>query len=183
MLYVLLNGPSKSGKSTIIRPMFTDILTTAGYRVHHDSFAAPMKNFIAVLAGAASYDVLAKDTPSDVFAGDTPRQALIDLSERHIKPKYGSGFYGNSLASRCDGAFAHFVIADDSGFDEEAEPLYPRYVVGVRRPGTSFEGDSRRYLNRIDTWLDNDCDMDALRTRIALICSVLVETVNHGNLS
>lgn len=145
--YVILNGPPHSGKSIAARYLVSVLNITTTGPACIESFAAPMKHFIAVALGAR-YRELSKDTPVDVLAGYSVREFLIDLSENYIKPRYGTAAYGRWLVNRCVrfNPLPRFVVVDDGGFVDEADAVPNRLIVRLLRRDTSFINDSRNYL-------------------------------------
>lgn len=152
MRFILLNGPPKSGK-TFLSKLISERLSLVGYHPAKESFAAPMKNYLASALGER-YEDLAKDMPHPVLRGYTPREFLIAESEQHMKVRYGTDIYGRLLYHRVMRLLPNpdYVVIDDCGFAEEAEPLgeHEAILVKVIREGTSFENDSRSY------WFDGD---------------------------
>src|SRR6187431_1303237 len=96
--FILVNGPPYSGKSTIVREVSSQ-MQQRHVSVVSDSFAAPMKHFIATALGE-QYATLPKDAPRAELSGYSVREFLIDLSENYIKPRYGDGAYGRWLYHR-----------------------------------------------------------------------------------
>lgn len=82
------------------------------------------------------------------------REALIHVSEDVMKPKYGSCYYGESLARKVEQSSSRFFFVSDSGYKEEVLPLlnagYNVYIVHLERIGVTFEGDSRTLLTEDD---------------------------------
>ena len=81
----------------------------------------------------------------------SPREALIYTSEIVIKPRMGDSYFGKVVANNIDTDKG--VVFSDGGFIEEVEEVQKKvgksnlYVVQFSRRGTSFDGDSRSYLN------------------------------------
>lgn len=202
-MFVVLNGPSGSGKSLEIMPrilnglravalknaqsmkswlelselMRIDIQNDIYDNVINDSFAAPMKLYIERLLGIP-YHEIEKNKPMKELAGYTPRQFLISESEDHMKKRYGQDIFAKTLVARVlrrdDDPL--FVVIDDGGFQPEVDALPKRLLIRVERPGKSFEGDSRNYLPDPDFTLVNDGSLTDLDEK----CSRLVtEIVNH----
>lgn len=176
--FILLNGPPQSGKTRIAR-VVSEYLRAHGVNVVGDSFAAPMKNYIAYALGER-YDELKKDAPHPVLRGFTPREFLISESEEHMKPKYGSDIYGRLLYHRVMrlSPLPDIVMVDDCGFKEEGEVLgeYDPILVKIVRPGYDFTNDSRSY------WFDgnehytivNDSDLPTLNGYCQALASAII---------
>lgn len=168
--FVLFNGPPSSGKTTSARHMVT-LLRNRSLRVESDSFATPIKHFIATLLGE-SYSKIKKDTMYPELQGETPRSVLIALSEEFMKPRYGEDVFGRMLYHRSL-RFAptpDFVICDDSGFLPEFEALGERnnrILIRIVRSGYTYAGDSRNYLDEPDLLLTNDGSLTDLFGMVA----------------
>lgn len=161
--FVILNGPPYSGKSTIAREL-SWYLNSKRVSNASDSFAAPMKHFIATALGQ-QYHAMAKDSPRAELAGYSVREFLIDLSESYIKPRYGEGVYGRWLYHRVGRIMPgpSFVICDDSGFEDEMSALGRNVIlVRVERPNHDFSSDSRNYLIGPKYVFKNDGSLDNL---------------------
>lgn len=183
-LYIILNGPSETGKSTLIaRGLVSRLQLINGQfdrdteadkvlRIHQDSFAAPMKNFIASTLGI-KYSDLKKNTMMGIIAGYTPREFLIDLSENYIKGRYGDDAFARWLEHRTIrlDPMPDFVICDDGGFQWEYDILKTKArVIRCLRPGKTFEGDSRVFIynknGEVDYTLDNDGTVEELELKL-----------------
>ena len=79
------------------------------------------------------------------------RDAMIYVSEQHVKPKYGKEYFGKKLSEQitADGLFC----VSDGGFQEELSPIINRFgadiivIIQLTREGCNFSSDSRRYFN------------------------------------
>ncbi len=104
----------------------------------------------------------------------SPREALIYTSECVFKPAMGDDYFGKIAADNIDMNMG--AIFSDGGFDEELTPIINKhgaenvFVVQFTREGTSFEGDSRNYLNVPDSVAKlvttNDGDLNDLRDEV-----------------
>jgi hypothetical protein len=152
---ILLNSPPNSGKDF-----------AAGYingytGAKHCEFKNTLHNIAIAVTGldedsyyAIYNDRDKKEQPQPEFFGMTPRQMLIWISEDVCKPKFGERFFGMSAANTLD--LEYGSVFSDSGFPEEVFPLAERvgaeniYVVRFNRNGSTFNGDSRNYLQPCD---------------------------------
>lgn len=156
--FVFINGPRQSGKDTAVKFLVNEF----GCRTY--KMAWPMKKAAPYLLGISQDDCdvyfedpAAKLRPHKAFFGMTPVQWLIWMSEEVMKPKFGS-FYFGQIACRelSEPTQAPFTAFSDSGFREEALPIAETYgpknclVIQLYRPGKTFDGDSRSYIELTD---------------------------------
>ena len=79
------------------------------------------------------------------------RDAMIYVSEKYIKPKYGKEFFGAKLAEQIK--YDCFYCVSDGGFEEELTPVINKIgadnviLVQLTRDGCDFSSDSRKYFN------------------------------------
>lgn len=174
--YVLLNGAPQTGKTTIAAPALCSELRRHFSNIHQDSFAAPMKHYIAT-ALSAKYSDIRKDAPVAELAGYSVREFLIDLSESYMKPRYGEDIFGRLFHYRClrINPLPRFVISDDCGFDCERDALPRSVTVRINRPGHTFTGDSRNYLSDPDYTVENDGDPEKLKLAMTQLARVLMD--------
>ena len=82
------------------------------------------------------------------------RGALIHVSENVVKPQKGKDYYGKKLVEKIENSSERFYFVPDGGFLEEctmvADKGYNVYIVHIERSGATFEGDSRKLLNKDD---------------------------------
>lgn len=160
--FFIFNGPPKSGKSTLARVALR-AFSRRGINALPDSFALPLKQFISALMGKP-YSSIAKDDYVP-YLHCTPREALISMFQG-MKERHGEDILGNTLVTRntknrLDLA-PTVVVVDDSGFEVELARL-PRertIVVRIIRPGFSFNGDIRGYVDKPDCTIYNDAGLD-----------------------
>ena len=110
-------------------------------------------------------DRILKETPMVLFGGLSPRQAMIKVSEEVIKPVYGKEYFGKAVAETVRNENCDFVFFSDGGFLDEIFPLLKVCdtvdIVRLTRPGCSFDGDSRTYINIEDVVeIDQICMYD-----------------------
>lgn len=120
-----------------------------------------------------------KEQPWDKLNGLSPRQALIFVSEKIIKPNFSKLYFGESLAKSLEKGLN---VVSDGGFDDEVLPIIEAVgkenilVVKIKREGCSFEGDSRNYLNTdklgiMETWVDNNSSLDVFFSDVSEVVS------------
>jgi len=91
-----------------------------------------------------------KDRPLEKLRGLSPREVLIETSERIIKPYFGNRYFGERAAKNLHTEVG--TVFSDGGFHEEIQPIAETvglenlYIVYLVREGCSFEGDSRSYI-------------------------------------
>ena len=161
---LLLNGPPGSGKDMAATFIRKDI--GADKCVDHKTKRPLVDIFQAMFALTDMQvhnmcETPQKDVAQEMLGGITPRECLIDISERFIKPKYGERFLGETLARRINLSSGIFATVSDTGFTEEVYPLIKRFghtnlfCIQLLREGYSFENDSRSYI---------DCDRLGIRS-------------------
>jgi hypothetical protein len=157
--YIIFNGPPKSGKDTVGNACHK-LLMNEGVNCVKEKFAKPLKDAVAAFLSLTDEEreyffenPKAKDTPSERFFGSTPRQMLISFSEDWAK-KYGKDVFGKLMLERTKNLARDVVVITDCGFREELIPILTKtysgfYLIRLKREGTSFEGDSRSYMQPI----------------------------------
>ena len=176
MRFILLNGPPRCGKDTIAS------IICRNFPARKYKMTRPMD---AALSGLFNIDPVhwsrkfreeLKDTKCQELLDDTPRDALISLSEDWIKQRYGSEALGE-LAIRflSSPSTSHITVISDTGFRDEAHPLFRRYgfhnflLVHVHREGCTFDNDSRSYWSAplINTFeFHNRYDLELLEHQV-----------------
>ena len=172
---IILNGPPGSGKDDA-----TKHLTETSPTIHHNEFKKQLITLTKQIWGVTDsewdemYTRENKEIPTPVFDGMSPRQALIHTSEVVIKPNYGNDYFGRFAAKSLqdDG----INVFSDGGFVEETHIISDAVgsenlmVVRIKRPGYTFEGDTRNYLpDTICTTVvdvDNDGSLDEFFNKI-----------------
>lgn len=153
---LLLNGPPKSGKDTIVKEL------TQYLKFQHLKFSMPIKRAVAALLDIRESDLENyKDVGTPILqpAGttlkeyrDTPRNLLIAMSEDLLKPRYGDDFFGRVFWQHAKQSASQLIIASDCGFESEIERVVSNagsrncIIIRLHRTGTTFDGDSRSYL-------------------------------------
>jgi len=152
MKIVLLNGPPGSGKDAAGRALAQS----------HDAklfkFATALKEATHALFGMPGIVTDAfeavKNEPSPQFLGLSPREAYTKIAEAAVKPAFGAEIFGQLLTRQLAlyKNFCSLAVITDSGFASEAAPVVREFgaknvlLLRCHRPGKSFAGDSRGYL-------------------------------------
>lgn len=151
--FIIFNGPPRVGKDTLGKMLF-EHLVSSGEACWVDKFAKPIKDSVAAMFSLTDaqreyyFETPEKDQPQKVFFGRTPRDVLIEFSERYAKLSFGNGIFGKLCLRRNPGDW--IVIITDGGFQAEVNELEKAgcdcLVVQVCRTGLSFSGDSREWV-------------------------------------
>lgn len=181
ILYILLNGPPYSGKSTIARELTRELGNglDSPKVAAQDSFAAPTKHFIAAALGE-KYQEMDKDKQRPELNGYSVRQTLIDLSQSYLKRIYGADVFARWLVHRSLRYPTNkplYYIVDDLGFTEELGPPQNYLVVHVHRSNYSFKGDSRRYIFPPDERRLIRLDNNGLSVDLWIKCKQLAQRI------
>lgn len=187
---ILLNGPPRCGKDTAGKILERMLPGKTGIM----KFAEPLKTMthaaISLLRGDSSvpaHDAFeeTKDQINPYFFNTTPRGAYIRMSESFCKKQFGPQVFGESLVERIGKTDLDYVIVTDSGFQEEVDVVqeqYPCCLVHISRDGTSFSGDSRRYLVGPDARICNNGTEGELFAECAeLVAHILRATENDDD--
>lgn len=155
-----LSGPPRSGKDSVGVALAKIIRARHPVTVCVRALSMPMRKTIYAMIGkeyTLEHYETTKDVPLPELGGKTIRQAMIALSEEHVKPLYGAGFWGRALLNTLpmEGG-TRVIIVTDMGFDAEVDVfveafgadhcLWPQIV----RPHHDFTNDSRSYVGRPD---------------------------------
>ena len=151
---VILNGPPGCGKDTI-----ANLMGSKGFQ-HHRFKEGLYEETIShygvhpAIAESLFTDREAKEVPSPLFGGLSPRGALIHVSEDIIKPTFGKEFFGWKAALGCVNTDSSLSVFSDGGFPEEIVPLAEVFehvlIFHLHRDSFGFEGDSRNYVFACD---------------------------------
>lgn len=177
---IFFNGPPRAGKDT-----GTGLLTRLT-QATIISFAEPLKLQTAALLGVSLKELEAiKDLPHPALNGGTPRQYMINLSEKMIKPCYGDEFFGHVAVNKLNktqNILSNLIGFSDSGFASEAKPVVTRFGIDncvkieIERDGCDFTNDSRSYWTmpglRIAR-IKNNQTMDEFRRKIELFLRLI----------
>lgn len=155
---IFINGPPRSGKDTATHFIFKKFMAGPWY-AQKMKVSTPLKKaahaLFHVYRTAEQVEIDGeKDSACDDFFGYVPRQVYIDLSEQFVKKLYGPEFFGRILGRRLtESSLARLTIISDAGFSAEVSEackiVGPSkcFIIRLHREGTSFDGDSRDYLD------------------------------------
>lgn len=188
-LVIMFNGPPRSGKDSAC-----EIIMEHFPEVHYAYFKEVLYKECAKILGldfnfwaSVCQNGDLKDKPMlTLAAGETgavmtPRDILIYLAEKVLKPKYGKDFIARGTADtiveliqfqREQSNEAAVIVVPDLGFDYEIDTvrdmLPDAHVisVAVHRPGFTFEGDSRSYVKDPDFGLHNNVTYVGLKDQV-----------------
>lgn len=160
---IILNGPPGVGKDTIGKAIakempdvqlfeFKEMLRWATWRYFIDGkpereIRLPFHAFKELCADRAL-----KEEPVPDLDGNSPRQALIYVSESVYKPLHGDDYFGRAASNAVSHSLEPGGVAvfTDGGFLKEQQVLaddgYKVLVVRLHRKGFDFSGDSRGYV-------------------------------------
>lgn len=155
-----LSGPPRSGKDSVGVALAKLIGERHAVTVCHRSLSMPMRKTVYAMMGreySLQHYETSKDIPLPELGGKTIRQAMIALSEDHVKPTYGIQFWGQSLLNTLPiETGVRVVVVTDMGFDAEVGVFEEAFGIKncvwpqITRPGCSFDGDSRSYVGRAE---------------------------------
>lgn len=151
-MIVILNGAPGVGKDTIGK-MLED---QAGLTIR--SFKQPMFDIAKATLGEAGFikfmelydNRLTKEQSTPLLGGLSPREFMIEISEKWIKPRFGADYFGCRFVADLP---VTGVVATDGGFPDEVRPMLDVtkvVIVRLHRAGYSFAGDSRRFITYDD---------------------------------
>lgn len=162
-----LTGRKRAGKDSAAA-----VLRSRGFAV--DSFAAPIRHFVAEMLGWGPDQLDArKEEPLDFLDGVTPRRIMqlvgTECGRRMVHPELWIRLMTRRLAKRT----SLDVVISDARFDNEAHAIHAAggIVVEIQRPGldgsdthVSEDGISPRLIDRT---IVNDGTLDDLRRKVA----------------
>jgi len=152
---IILNGPPNSGKDTIADAMAAEFgLQNSRFKAHLYAVTAVVFNLDLDSFIIQANDREAKESRTLLLNGVlySPREALIYVSEKVIKPHFGDDYFGQMFAENLD--LVRGTVASDGGFESEVYPVIEQvgaenvFIIQFTRYGAdSFEGDSRDWVN------------------------------------
>lgn len=188
-IVIMFNGPPRSGKDSAC-----EIIMEHFPEVHYAYFKEVLYRESAKILGldfnfwaSVCQNGDLKDKPMlAVAAGETgavmtPRDILIYLAEKVLKPKYGKEFIARGTAETISDLIQHqreqsneeaMIVVPDLGFDYEIDtvrdmlPNVHVISVAVHRPGFTFEGDSRSYVKDPNFGLHNTGSCEDLKHQV-----------------
>jgi hypothetical protein len=180
--WIVFNGPPRSGKSSAanwLRNALHGISVrerTGQIQTIGDSFAMPMKHFIATAFGE-KYQDMDKEKMRPELLGRTAREFLIHMSEHYMKDRYGDDVFARWLVYRNlkNIPLPDYVVIDDGGFEIERDALTKPRVIRMIRPGTSFKGDSRSYWSNPTVTIENDGTHDHMYHQITTYARQIID--------
>jgi len=154
MYLVGISGPPRSGKDTLAQ-LVRRHFVNAKVRTQVHSLSLPMRLAVYGMLGleySPEHYEANKDYEFDLPGEQrftTIRREMISLSEDHVKPRLGHGWWGRALCNRVTPG-TQLVIVPDMGFDSEREvfdtTLTDCLWIHLQRDGKDFSGDSRSYV-------------------------------------
>lgn len=155
MYLIGLSGPPRSGKDTL-GLMLRKEFQRNGILASTCALSFRMRQAVYGLLGIEytleHYETY-KDQPQELFHGRTIRQEMIELSERHMKPRLGQDFWAHAwLIHIRRHPETQVAIITDMGFQSEIEKFEDELGaencawVQIQRDGYDFSKDSRSYV-------------------------------------
>lgn len=163
MKFILINGPKRSGKSTLANRAQATLRINGNHAVTI-GFSYHLKRFVhGIYLGKKGFHMdpdafdANKEDSQELLGGMSWRQAYIHYSEKVIKPLHGDGWFGDQLVRASIETGADIVLVPDSGFRSEAERVIAAagaknvLLIRLHRDGCQYdETDSRGYVHLDD---------------------------------
>lgn len=187
MKIILLNGPPRAGKDTAAR-IILDELVLISNPVLFEKFSLPIKHAFAGLmsAGVDDYGNVegyedAKSNPIPLLQNSSYRDWQIAFSEDFMRKRYGTHIFSQLFLERLklyrDNEIAWLVVVSDCGFQAEVDYIASKFppedlaLFNIKRPGTSFVGDSREtvkppHTSVFHSVIVNDSTIEDFRNRV-----------------
>ena len=156
---VILNAPPNSGKDVGVEYL-VEKFKSMGRPSHHQEFKQGLFKATKAAYGVSDREWESMYTRENkerktsrlVISNKpvSPREALINMSERVMKPLFGKEVFG-IMAAEALGEGLNFF--SDGGFNEEVLALKREVgesnilLLRISREGCSFQGDSRSYID------------------------------------
>lgn len=185
MYVVGLNGPPRCGKDSVGRMLAEHLDKVATIPVREESLSMPLRWIAFAMVGRTYHESEYEDFKVEFFPsfGKTGRDLMIDVSERFMKKVYSQRVMADLLIER-NKDFDGLLIIRDMGFQCEVTPLieaygsYRVYVARIKRPPFTFNGDSREWVNHLESRfqmdIPNDEGLDELHTESVRLYGRLV---------
>jgi hypothetical protein len=152
---VIFNGPPGCGKDAAC--LFYKSIGYTHLSFKEELFKETIRFFGVsrdwFMEGYDNRDIKEKPVSELQIAGKklSRRDAMIYVSEKYIKPKYGKEYFGTQLSKNMNET--DLFCVSDGGFQEELSPIINKFgaenitIIQLTREGCNFSSDSRRYLN------------------------------------
>lgn len=175
MKLIGFSGPPRSGKDTLgnlLANILRDDNLFLNIEVH--ALSLPMRLAVYGMLGleySVEHYEANKDYEFDVpgeMRFTTIRQEMIALSEKHVKPRLGHGWWGRALLNRVTPG-TNVVIVTDMGFEAEQlvfEAECECEWIHLYRNGCDFSKDSRSYVGKPSVTVGNNADPDVCANTI-----------------
>lgn len=192
MYIVGFNGPPRSGKDTLAGMVREHMIQQglAEEKIREESLSLPLRQIAFAMVGWIYVEGVTDPRDYDLFKdrffpayGKTGRELMIDVSERFMKLVYATEVFPMQMLTRNE-SFGGVLLVRDTGFQLELAPLIRAvgtrnvYVVRVQREFTTFEGDSREWVNHPDSGcsmtIHNDGTLAELRIEAGRVYGRLV---------
>lgn len=150
--FYILNGPPGVGKDTIAHYVTEHDKSFAQLEFKAGLYKATAERYNVALSWfkRVAVDRILKETPLSLLGNVSPREAMIDTSERYIKPKYGNAYFGRALILDSEKYPVENFVVSDGGFVEEALALvdagHEVHIIQLRHPKFNYDNDSRDYV-------------------------------------
>lgn len=177
MKIIFLNGAPGSGKDTSADVLMKYLWDSHRYHPYHLKFATPLKKAAHALFGLSheaddSFEGR-KELGIIDFAGYSPREIYIAVSEQLAKPLWGKDFFGKifmrqvkfhrkMIRELCRDDYRELVVVcSDCGFLEEIIPSIEAFgaknclLIRIERDGCDFKNDSRSFVYGIDAGIED----------------------------
>lgn len=154
---VILNAPPNSGKDYFVEQLKErGIHEIGGLEWHHQEMKSAPVEMVKLFYNLTDYGVEFlssrenKEIPSSTLGLKSWREAVIHVSEDVVKPVLGKDVFGMVAAKKLKYGINIFT---DGGFEEEITPIVDEVgedniiIIKIEREGSSFEGDSRNWLD------------------------------------